>query len=155
MKRSELTVGAELYRASQYDWENGCDGYGTGKAKVLAVEPYKKSGGTFGLRAATFNQVTKGNGVLVEIDGHKYVVPLSQLRGTYEDGVRQMAERRETTRARYAQEARERETRAAAMDELRARAARMGVRVERVDGAFTISADALGRLLDFAENGGA
>lgn len=110
MKRSELTVGAELFHAKPGDWSRGQGSYPK-RVRVLAVEPY---------RAVDFGgaprKTSTGNGVYVDVlndDGSSqqfrwgtgYVVQLAHLRGPYAETVAALDERN-AAEAKQASEAR-------------------------------------------------
>lgn len=84
MKRADLTAGMAVYVDSRPDWET----YGTGeRAVVTDVRPHRVAEKAWASVAARREErhepVEKGNGVLVDIDGTRRVVPLAHLRGSY------------------------------------------------------------------------
>lgn len=81
MKRIELTTGAEL--AYQKNTSDSDSTYGIRKAIVLEIAPYKEPFTRYRTGDDRFVKTDVGNGVLVEIDGRKQVVQLSQLVGLY------------------------------------------------------------------------
>lgn len=85
MKRSELTVGLEVYYSRATSWQT--DKYGGDKAVVLAVEPYS-AGRAYAGKANHYPDPT-GKGVFVRISRgnsgtYEAVVPAAHLRGPYE-----------------------------------------------------------------------
>lgn len=155
MKRSELTVGAELYYAERYDWGNNHPADGTyagwrlGKATVLAVEPYAHETYGFGRR---IRQTGRGNGVLVEIAGHQRLVQLANLRGPYEQTLAEVKERyaRDQELAARQQDVREQRTARvnAVVKRLTAAGAPSAHRAGYDSGSIVVLADELVALLD-------
>lgn len=147
MKRSEIQVGEAYYYDRATDWHQ----YDSGKKAVVVAEgAWKVPSGWH--RDYTPFQVANGNGVLVDIHHqdetvYRDVVPVSQLRGPYEETLAaQCAVVEKNRQAQFAA----RDARDAARDtadELIARANGMGYQTEvafNVDG-FRRMVDALAK----------
>lgn len=155
MKRSELTVGAELFYAEPSAWKDnqvpaGDGGYRLGKAKVLAIEPYAYN--AWRPRGQEIEPASKGSGVLVEIAGHRRVVQLGHLRGPWEATLAEVKERHARDLERMARHQDEREQRAIQINAVVQRLADAGAtsahRTGYDSGSITVRAEELTALLD-------
>jgi hypothetical protein len=155
VKRSDLTVGAEVYYAKPSDWDGnrGC------KAIVLATEPH----GTrrFERGDARFYPNGRGAGVLVELhkpgwDPRRDVVPLGHLRGPYAETAAVVEEQAARHRDYLIQQEAKRKAIRASADAVASRAREAGFRVHGVlqgGDLIAIRPDVLATMLDRIEGG--
>lgn len=96
MKRSELKVGDHLYHAKPGNWQNDYVGHDA-HVVVASVEPHTRE--SFGRR--TPMKTRSGGGVLVKVvdngrpesEWHETVVRIGDLRGPYEETLKEIRER--------------------------------------------------------------
>lgn len=151
MKRTELTVGAELYYARPYEWKNDRTG---DRVVVVATEPHRQ-------RDWIITEVPIGNGVLVNNPGkpeRTVVVPLGHLRGPYAE-IKAEVEARAAERRKLRAEEEERRDRrrdAAISIARRARDAGYATWLDQTPGQdlmIRLTPETLDRLLTAAEKG--
>lgn len=150
MKRSELKVGDVLYYTRSRDWEDTA--HGGHKATVVDTQSYRTFGRGYyyGPIPETWKPDPKGTGVLVDIhDGqssYRDVVPLSSLKGPYDELAAHVAQRAEAKDAR-----------ASNRDTVLARAEKAGIKATRArqtthpEEYVMLPVDELARILDRLE----